>query len=175
MTRMPQSRTCTDTFGFGEQSLFEEIRKSLAGDRTRTQNLIECKDDVVFAWNATDCCVLTLNWRAARSKNDGSIKFQTLLPSSPVDFTVEKITASHEGSFLALSGKRGVTILELPRRWGPNGQYKEGKGRILCSSHNLDERFFSHSPLVNVLQVRWHPDAPKDSSLLVLLSDNSIR
>lgn len=57
---------------------------------------------------------------------------QTLLPSSPVDFTVEKITASHEGSFLALSGKRGVTVLELPRRWGPNGQYKEGKERILC-------------------------------------------
>lgn len=58
--------------------------------------------------------------------------FQTLLPSTPVDFVVEKITASHEGSYLALSGKRGVTVLELPRRWGANGQYKEGKERILC-------------------------------------------
>lgn len=58
--------------------------------------------------------------------------FQTLLPTSPVDFTVEKITASHEGSFLALSGNRGVAVLELPGRWGPNGQYKEGKERLLC-------------------------------------------
>lgn len=60
------------------------------------------------------------------------VSLQTLLPSSPVDFTVEKIIASHEGSYLALSGRRGVTVLELPRRWGPNGQYKEGKERILC-------------------------------------------
>lgn len=57
---------------------------------------------------------------------------QTLLPSTPVDFAIEKITVSHEGSFLALSGRQGVAVLELPRRWGPNGQYKEGKESILC-------------------------------------------
>lgn len=45
----------------------------------------------------------------------------------------------------------------------------------ICSSHNLDERFFSQSPLVNVLQIRWHPASPKDCNLLVLLSDNTIR
>lgn len=73
---MEESRTCTDTFGFGEQDIFALIRKTLPNDRSRTLNIIECKDDVVFAWSASDCCVLSLNWRAAKSKNDGSIKCQ---------------------------------------------------------------------------------------------------
>ena len=46
---------------------------------------------------------------------------------------------------------------------------------LLCSSHNLDEKFFSNNPMVNVLQVRWHPASPKDCTLLVLVSNNSIR
>lgn len=46
---------------------------------------------------------------------------------------------------------------------------------FLCSSHNLDERFFSQSPLVNISQVRWHPASSKDNTLMVLLSDNTIR
>lgn len=61
------------------------------------------------------------------------VPLQTLVPSSSaIDFTVERITASPEGSYLALSGSRGVAVLELPGRWGPSGQYKEGKERILC-------------------------------------------
>lgn len=73
---MLQSRTCTDTFGFGEQAIFEQIRRTISDDRTRTQNIIECKEDVIFAWSSADCCVLTLNWRAAKSKGDGSVKYQ---------------------------------------------------------------------------------------------------
>lgn len=44
-----------------------------------------------------------------------------------------------------------------------------------CSSYNLDERFFMNNKDVEVLQLRWHPASPKDSHLLVLLSNNSIR
>lgn len=73
---MSQSSTCTDTFGFGELPLFEQIRKTLPDDRTQTLNIIECKEDMVFAWSATDGCVLALNWRAAKSKADGSVKYQ---------------------------------------------------------------------------------------------------
>lgn len=172
---MSTPKTCTDTFRFDEQPLFHQLRKTLPDDKSHTQNLIECKDDMLFAWDSTNCCVLALNWRAAQLKADGSIKHQTLVPTSAVDFTVEKLTASHEGTFLALSGNRGVSVLELPGRWGPNGQYKEGKERILCGCSKLDERFFSCNPLVNVLQVRWHPASPKDCNLMVLLSNNTIR
>lgn len=172
---MAKNKTCSDTFDFGEQPLFKALCAKLPDDTTRTQNLIECKDDMVFAWNSTDSCVLVLNWRAAKGKGDESVKFQTLIPSSRVNCTVDRISVSPEGSFLALSGNRGVSILELPRRYGPNGLYKQGQEEITCSSHNLDEKFFSNNPMVNVLQVRWHPASPKDCTLLVLVSNNSIR
>lgn len=172
---MKTTKTCTDTFNFEKQQLFHHLRKTLPDNISHTQNLIECKDDMLFAWDSTNCNVLALNWRAAQLKTDGSIKYQTLVPTSPIDFAVEKITASHEGSSLALSGSRGVAIVELPNRWGPNGQYKEGKERLLCASSKLDERFLCCNPLVNVLQVRWHPASPKDCHLLVLLSNNTIR
>lgn len=171
------------------------------------------------------------------------------MPSTPQNYIVDKITASQEGSFLALSGSRGVAILELPRRFGPNGTFSEGRDKIICRfvmlwtsfimqtyceyyseksglniwcfvinlkvdimyteyfsfnvqcfyhgiservknitnilinhvfisifrSHNLDDRFFTNNIQLEVLQVRWHPASPKDSHLLVLLSNNSIR
>lgn len=109
---MSKSKTCTDTFNFEVQPFFEEMRKSLPNDATvQTQNLIECKDDMLFGWNSTDCCVVVFNWRLAQSKSDGSVIFQKLIPSTTIDFAVNKLTASHEGQFIAVSGSRGVAVL----------------------------------------------------------------
>uniref|UniRef100_A0A182XP31 Uncharacterized protein n=1 Tax=Anopheles quadriannulatus TaxID=34691 RepID=A0A182XP31_ANOQN len=57
---------------------------------------------------------------------------ETLIPSAPQNFTVEKILPSTDGTFLALAGPKGVSIIELPRRWGPSGQYQNGKECIIC-------------------------------------------
>lgn len=164
-----------DSFGFNAMKIFEVARDCLPDDRKRTQNLVETKDDVLFVWNSKNCCVLTLNWRAASVKKDEQQKYQTLIPSAPQNFTVEKILPSTEGTFLALSGPRGLSILELPRRWGPNGQYQNGKECIICRSYNLDEHLFTENPNLEILQIRWHPASPTDSHILALLSDNSIR
>lgn len=77
---MASSRTCTDTFGFSEQPIFEQIRRTLPDDRSRTLNIVECKDDMVYAWSASNCCILAWNWRVAKTKNDGSIKYQVSFP-----------------------------------------------------------------------------------------------
>lgn len=172
---MSKSKTCTDTFRFENQPFFEVLRKSLRDDTASTQNLIECKDDMLFGWNPLDFCVIAFNWRLAQSKDDNLLPVQTLLPSIPIGFVVNRLTASHDGQFLALSGPHGVAILEIPCRYGPNGLYKEGKPRILCNVHVLDEIYFTSYPMVTVQQVRWHPASPKDSNLMVLLSNNSIR
>lgn len=164
-----------DSFGFNAMKIFEVARDCLPDDRKRTQNLVETKDDVLFVWNSKNCCVLTLNWRAASAKKDEQQKYQTLIPSAPQNFTVEKILPSTEGTFLALSGPRGLSILELPRRWGPNGQYQNGKECIICRSYNLDEHLFTENHNLEILQIRWHPASPTDSHILALLSDNSIR
>lgn len=74
---MSKSKTCTDTFQFENHPFFEHIRKTLPDDKHRTQNLIECKDDVLFAWDSKNCCILTWNWRAAQTKSTiGDVKFQ---------------------------------------------------------------------------------------------------
>lgn len=70
------AKTCTDTFRFDEQPLFHHLRKTLPSYKSHTQNLIECKDDMLFAWDSTNCCVLALNWRAAQLKADGTIQYQ---------------------------------------------------------------------------------------------------
>lgn len=57
---------------------------------------------------------------------------QNLIPSVPQSFQVERVVASSEGSLIALAGARGVTVLELPRRWGKDGLFMEGKEQITC-------------------------------------------
>uniref|UniRef100_A0A675B3N7 Uncharacterized protein n=1 Tax=Anopheles darlingi TaxID=43151 RepID=A0A675B3N7_ANODA len=165
----------TDSYGFNEMSIFHVARDCSPDDARHTQNLVESKDDMLFVWNAKNCCIMAINWRAAASKKKDTLKHQTLIPSSPQNFTVEKILPSTDGTFLALAGPKGVSIIELPRRWGPNGQYQNGKECIICRTYNLDEHLFTESATLELLQIRWHPASPTDSHLLVLLSDNSIR
>lgn len=172
---MSKPTTCTDTYRLEDQPFFETLRRKLPANCSFTQNLIECKDDMLYGWNAVDYCVVVFNWRMAQSKNDGSVTCQILIPSTPVDFNVTKLVASADGQYLALSGTRGVAVLEIPGRYGQNGLYKEGKAKILCNTFILDEHFLCTNSSVNIQQVRWHPAAPNDGTLLVLFSNNSIR
>lgn len=71
-----------------------------------------------------------------------------------------------------MSGKHGLSILELPPRFGNDGIYQNGKAQITCRTSNLHEHSLTQ---LEVLQARWHPNSPTDSHIFVLLSDNSIR
>lgn len=73
---------------------------------------------------------------------------------------------------MAISGPQGVSIMEMPLRWGSEGVYQDGKSKITCQTFNLHEHSANH---LEILRTRWHPNSPSDSHLLVLLSDNSIR
>lgn len=173
--KMSKVNTCTDAFHFENQSFFEQLRKFIPNDVSFSQNLIECKDDMLLGWNPVNCTVLAFNWRLAQTKPDECINCQQLVPTTAIDFTVNKLTASPEGQYLAVSGYRGVAILEIPCRYGPNGQYKDGKTKVLCNTHILDDHYFCSNQFVNIQQVRWHPASSKDCNLMVLLSNNSIR
>lgn len=48
-------------FNLNEHKMFELIRKGLPEGITKTQNIIDCKDDVLFVWNSAENCILTLN------------------------------------------------------------------------------------------------------------------
>jgi nuclear pore complex protein Nup88 len=169
------SSTCTDTFNFSDHKLFQSIKDILPVEKEITQDLLDCKDDILFVWNSKDSNLISLNWRAAKVKGFDVIKYQTLTPTAVPNFTVDKVLVSNGAQFVALSGKRGVAMLELPRRWGTHGQFQDGKENIICQSAILDEYFFNNNTSLEILQVRWHPGSPTDTHLLVLLSDNSIR
>lgn len=67
----------TDCFKFNEQKIFAAIRQTISHIQiSETQNIIECKDDMLYVWNSVDCNVMCLNWRAANTRKDDSIKFQ---------------------------------------------------------------------------------------------------
>lgn len=67
----------TDCFKFNEQKIFAALRQTISPVQlSETQNIIECKDDMIFVWNSVDCNVMCFNWRAANARNDDSIKYQ---------------------------------------------------------------------------------------------------
>lgn len=77
---MSKSKTCTDTFHFENHPFFDQIRKTLPDDKNHTQNLIECKDDILFAFDSKNYCILTWNWRTAQTKtSNDDVKFQVRL------------------------------------------------------------------------------------------------
>ncbi|XP_017037925.1 nuclear pore complex protein Nup88 [Drosophila kikkawai] len=169
----------TDILELNKAELFEKIRHGLPLVQ-KTQNLLDCKDDLLFAWDAKDSCLLVRNWRASLTDTEGKhtaagVQCQTLIPANAVGLEVDRVLASNEGSLVALGGTRGVTILELPRRWGPDGYFKDGKAKITCRTFSLDTQLFQNNPPLEVRQIRWHPHSVTDSTLLVLLNNNTIR
>ncbi len=67
----------TDCFKFNEQKIFAALRQTISTVQvSETQNVVECKDDMIFVWNAVDCNVMCFNWRAATARNDDTIKYQ---------------------------------------------------------------------------------------------------
>ncbi|XP_030370114.1 nuclear pore complex protein Nup88 [Scaptodrosophila lebanonensis] len=167
----------TDCFDLNKTELFAKIRNGLA-IASHTQNLLVCKDDLLFAWDSHDCCLLVMNWRTPALLDKSccaKTAYQTLIPSTTICFEVDRLEASNEGSQIAISGRRGVVILELPRRWGPDGNFMDGKSKITCRSYNLDTQLFTNNSNLEVRQLRWHPESATDSHLLILLTNNTIR
>lgn len=66
----------TDCLQLNKTSMFAKIRAGLPMERLQTQNLLECKDDLLYCWDSKENCLLVLNWRAALSKGFDEIKYQ---------------------------------------------------------------------------------------------------
>ncbi|KAF0306853.1 Nuclear pore complex protein Nup88 [Amphibalanus amphitrite] len=58
---------------------------------------------------------------------------QTLLLTSRPLGAVTQLLVSPAGQRLALIGPGGVTVVELPARWGKHGLYEGGKPRLTCT------------------------------------------
>lgn len=74
--KINMSSSNTDSFRFNEEQIFHVIKDCLPDDLQNTQNLICVFDDILFAWNSKNACVLSLNWRLNRVKEPNSVAYQ---------------------------------------------------------------------------------------------------
>ncbi|XP_068623839.1 nucleoporin 88 [Battus philenor] len=154
-----------------KHNIFKDIKESLLESTNgKLYNLMELKDDVLYIWNSVENCLFCVNINHLEEHPDET-PYQKLHLVSPPAFNVERVTSSECGSRLCLWGARGVTIAELPSRWGRGGLFDSGNKTVLCKSYTLDERFLYSQG--DVRRVQWHPGSL--SHILVLLSDNTIR
>ncbi|XP_060806520.1 nucleoporin 88 isoform X1 [Amyelois transitella] len=151
--------------------IFADIKDSLTENPSgKLCNLMELRDDVLYLWNSKENCLFALNLKHLE-EHDEETPYQKLHLLSPPAFQVERVISSACGSRLCVWGSRGVTVAELPSRWGRGGLFESGSQTVLCKSHTLDERFLYSQG--EVRRVHWHPTSL--SHLMVLVSDNTIR
>lgn len=151
--------------------IIKDLKESLKeNDNEKLRNLFVLQDDVLYAWNSLENCLFCINLKRLE-EHDEETPYQKLHLLSPPAFSVERVISSECGSRLCLWGSRGVTVAELPSRWGRDGLFESGSQTILCKSYSLDERFLYSQG--EILRVHWHPKSL--SHVLVLISDNTMR
>ncbi|XP_051847437.1 nuclear pore complex protein Nup88 [Antechinus flavipes] len=102
-------------------------------------------------------------------------RYQRLLCINPPLFEVYQVLLSPTHHHVALIGTKGLTVLELPKRWGKNSEFEGGKSTVNCSTTPIAERFFSSSPSLSLKHAAWYPSEVLDPHVVLLTSDNVIR
>jgi nuclear pore complex protein Nup88 len=107
---------------------------------------------------------------------EGEQPKQNLLLSSRPYFTVKDIKLSPVKNFLALIGDNGVTIVELPRKWGRRYRGETKENQIFCRTFNINDRSFTCEKRLRTLHVAWHPLGYEAKQVLcILTNDNRLR
>lgn len=105
---------------------------------------------------------------------EGNAK-QTLIPTSRPYFSVKNILLSPVKNLLALVGENGLTIVDLPRKWG--GRYKcDRDNQVYCRTYNLNEYLFMCEKRLRLCHVVWHPCGTEAKQIIcILTNDNRLR
>lgn len=167
--------------GLPNHGIFRKIRENLdlessSSERGVAKNLTFCVGVDFFVWDDADRVFYTANLRQLNSdESHSSGNYQTLLCINPPLFEVCQVLLSPTQHHVALVGLRGVSVLELPQRWGKRSEFEGGRSEINCKTIPVAERFFTSSPSVNLRQAAWYPSETDEPHLVLLTSDNTIR
>lgn len=167
--------------GLPNHGIFRKIRENLdlessSSERGVAKNLTFCVGVDFFVWDDADRVFYTANLRQLNSdENHSSGNYQTLLCINAPLFEVCQVLLSPTQHHVALVGLRGVSVLELPQRWGKRSEFEGGRSEINCKTIPVAERFFTSSPSVNLRQAAWYPSETDEPHLVLLTSDNTIR
>lgn len=167
--------------GLPNHGIFRKIRENLdlessSSERGVAKNLTFCVGVDFFVWDDADRVFYTANLRQINSdESHSSGNYQTLLCINAPLFEVCQVLLSPTQHHVALVGLRGVSVLELPQRWGKRSEFEGGRSEINCKTIPVAERFFTSSPSVNLRQAAWYPSETDEPHLVLLTSDNTIR
>ncbi|KAJ3589985.1 hypothetical protein NHX12_007942 [Muraenolepis orangiensis] len=167
--------------------------------RAAAKQLSFCLDGDLFVWSEAERALLTADLRRLnageeedhqddrdhprsggcfpedRDPGSSSRTYQTLLCTNPPRFEVCQVLLSPARGHVVLVGPRGVSVLELPRRWGRRSQFEGGRREIHCKTVPVAERFFTSSAAVLLRQAAWYPSETEEPRLVLLTSDNTVR
>ncbi|KAI3353638.1 hypothetical protein L3Q82_004892 [Scortum barcoo] len=160
-------------------TIFKKIREKLEPEpdiheRGVTKNLTFCLGGDFFVWDDAERLFYTTNLRQLNSE-DGSGTHQALLCVNPPLFPVCQVLLSPTQHHVALVGQRGVSVLELPQRWGKRSEFEGGRSEVNCKTIPVAERFFTSSSSVRLRQAAWCPSETEEPHLVLLTSDNTVR
>ncbi|XP_023688922.1 nucleoporin 88 [Paramormyrops kingsleyae] len=160
--------------------IFTKLRDKLNAEpqacgRRCAKNLTFCLDGDFFVWNDVDSVFYTTNLRRLNTESADGARHQTLLCINPPRFDVCEVLLSPTQYHVALIGRRGATVLELPQRWGKKSEFEGGCSEINCKTIPVAERFFTSSTSVTLQQAAWYPSETEEPHLVLLTSDNTLR
>ncbi|XP_006899868.1 PREDICTED: nuclear pore complex protein Nup88, partial [Elephantulus edwardii] len=142
-----------------------------------TRNLLFGLGGDIFLWDGADSSFLVVRlWRLSGGGEEPSLsQYQKLLCINPPLFEVYQVLLSPTQHHVTLIGLKGLTVLELPKRWGRNSEFEGGKSIVNCSTTPIAERFFTSSTSLILKHAAWYPSEMLDPHLVLLTSDNVIR
>ncbi|KAJ1069527.1 hypothetical protein K5549_021479 [Capra hircus] len=101
-------------------------------------------------------------------------QYQRWLCRNPPLFEIYQALLNPAQHHVALTGIKGLMILELPKRWGKNSEFF-GKSAVNCSTTPVAERFFTSSTSLTVKHAPWYPRELLGPHIVPLTSDDVIR
>ncbi|XP_039270837.2 nucleoporin 88-like [Styela clava] len=136
----------------------------------RADQLMHVQDGFLYVWSNKESCFYVTNLRMSLDIEEPGV--QKFSCSPPPMFEVRSIQFNESGTYVALIGSRGISVLCLPQKWkNPD----EENYTQFCKCFPVAERFFTTCIMVQLRQASWHPGSPNHSHLVVLLSDNTVR
>ncbi|XP_008854172.1 nuclear pore complex protein Nup88 [Nannospalax galili] len=141
-----------------------------------TRNLVFGLGGELFLWDVEGSAFLVVRLRglSGGGAEPALSQYQRLLCINPPLFEIYQVLLSPTQHHVALIGTKGLSVLELPKRWGKNSEFEGGKTTVNCSTTPIAERFFTSSPLT-LKHAAWYPSEMLDPHIVLLTSDNVIR
>jgi len=153
--------------------IIPEMVSHLKGSAPRkSPRLIENKNESLLLWSETNKFLYSTPTSTSNLK---SASYQTLVTSISPIFEITALKSSPSFHYALLFGPHGIGVVELPRKFGDDGQFEGGKDTILCRLTILDESYFTHHLSTKIIEVSWYPGSPNDTHVVALTSDNCLR